>query len=187
MWPLNKDLGPSSIAVPSSRASGRLVCNNTSCLLELVGVVLSRLAEEGGVGVGRVLPLRPLYSALLRRSGGGLLSRPLDSLLQHAHVFLRQLREEKGQQVSNLERMKAFIWVGRFFRLNSASYVSNELVDLVAAHVVHGHHGVEGGVSDRRVSVADVNCDVLEGFGRSRLANIHPVAFNQAAQLFQAF
>lgn len=72
-----------------------VLSNHTGCLLEFVGVVLSWLAEEGGVGVGRVLPLRPLCGALLCRSGGRLLGRSLDSLLQHAHVFLRQLWEEK--------------------------------------------------------------------------------------------
>lgn len=69
----------------------------------------------------------------------------------------------------------------------ASAYVSDELVDLLAAHVVNGHHGVEGRVPDGRVSVADVNCDILERLGRRRLAYIHPVAFNQATQLFQAF
>lgn len=69
----------------------------------------------------------------------------------------------------------------------ASSYVSNEFVHLVAANVVHSYHGVEGCVSDRRVSVADVNCDVLERLGRCRLAYVHPVGFNQAAQLFKAF
>lgn len=70
--------------------------------------------------------------------------------------------------------------------LPSPAYVSNEFVDLVAANVVHGHHGVECCVSDWRVSVANVNRDVLQRLGRCRLAYIHPIAFNQAAQLFQA-
>lgn len=50
-------------------------------LLEFVGVFLCRLAEEGGVGVCWVLPLRPLCHTLLGRSCRSLLGWTLDSLL----------------------------------------------------------------------------------------------------------
>lgn len=85
-------------------------------LLEFVGVLLCRLAEEGGVGVGRVLPLGPFGGALLGRIGGSLLGRPLDPLLQHAHVFLRQLPEGKrgAMELKNLRGRSASI--GAAFR-----------------------------------------------------------------------
>ena len=55
-------------------------------VLEFAGVLLGGLAQEGGGGVGGLGALR---GALLGRGGGGLLSRALDPLLKHAHLFLR--------------------------------------------------------------------------------------------------
>lgn len=65
------------------------------------------------------------------------------------------------------------------------AYVPDELVDLVPAHVVHGHHRVQGSVTDGRVPVPDVDGDLLQRLGRCGLTNVHPVALDETAQLLQ--
>lgn len=58
------------------------------------------------------------------------------------------------------------------------SYISDKFIDLLSTGIVGSHHSVQGGVADRRVSVSDVNCDLLQGLGWSRLAYIHSVALD---------
>lgn len=68
---------------------------------------------------------------------------------------------------------------------SGSSYVSYQFVDLVPTHIVHSNHSVEGSVADRRVSVTNVNSNVLERLGWSRLTYIHAISFYQTAQLLQ--
>lgn len=67
----------------------------------------------------------------------------------------------------------------------SRAYVPDELVDLLSAHVVHGHHRVQGSVADRCVPVPYVDGDLLQRLGRCGLTNVHPVTLNETAQLLQ--
>lgn len=63
-----------------------------------------------------------------------------------------------------------------------SSYIPNQLVDLVPTDVVHCHHSVEGSVTYRCVAVSDVHSNLLQRFGRSRLADIHPITLYEATQ-----
>lgn len=93
-----------------------------------------------------------------------------------------------SQTAGNMSKMNAASSDSRFYPICwrvSAPYVSDEFVDLVSADVVDGHHRVQGGVADRIVPVSDVDGDLLQGFGRGRLAHVQPEALDQTAQLLQ--
>lgn len=67
------------------------------------------------------------------------------------------------------------------------SYISYQFVDLVTTDIVDSHHRVECSITDRRVSVTDVNSNFLQRLSWSRLAYIHPIALYQTTQLLQTF
>lgn len=65
--------------------------------------------------------------------------------------------------------------------------LTDEFIDLLAAHVIRRDDGVQGGVTDGRVTVADVNRDLTQGLCRCLLEDQHPTETHQTSQFLQTF